>query len=274
MDRTLSRNESKVVLDLEWRGQKTVTLDEIQAALSCSNSYARFMAHQLAEKGWLERLKPGLYQFVPAERGQDGVADTNPLAAGALLASPYFFSFGTACTYHGLTDQVFSEVYLATRARRRPRFVRGKRYVFVPMAEAQFFGDSEVNALGARVQMATVERALLDALDRPRYAGGIGEVSGIVARASRRVSWNALLDCLRRFGESALVQRLGHLLEINRIDVPQEVLSALRTLVSPESKITLGSRVKWGLNGPLSRSWNVIVNVPAEVLLAGHAARD
>jgi hypothetical protein len=35
------------------------------------------------------------------------VADTNPLAAGAVLVRPYFFSFGTACTYHGLTDQVF-----------------------------------------------------------------------------------------------------------------------------------------------------------------------
>ena len=31
MERTLSQNESKVILDLEWRGQKTVTLAEIRA---------------------------------------------------------------------------------------------------------------------------------------------------------------------------------------------------------------------------------------------------
>lgn len=269
MTRTLSSNESKVVLDLEWRGQKTVTLGEIQAALACSNSYARFMAHRLADKGWLERLRPGMYQFVPAERGRDGVADTNPLAAGAVLVSPYFFSFGTACTYYGLTDQVFSEVYLVTRARRRPRLVRGKRYVFVPVTEDRFFGVSERNVLGATVQMATVERALIDALDRPRYAGGIGEVSGMVAQANRRVSWNALLDSLRRFGESAIVQRLGYLLEVNGTEIPPAMLAALRGLVKPGSKVPVGSRARWGPHGPLSKAWNVIENVPADVLQAG-----
>jgi predicted transcriptional regulator of viral defense system len=269
MERTLSRNESKVVLDLEWRGQKTVTLGEIQAALACSGSYARFMAHQLVKKGWLERLRPGLYQLVPAERGREGVADTNPLAVGAVLVSPSFFSFGTACTHHGLTEQVFSEVSLVTRARRRPQLVRGTRYVFVPVPEERFFGFTERTVLGAPVQMATVERALVDAVDRPRYAGGIGEVSRIVARASRRMSWDALLTILRRVGESALVQRLGYLLECNRVAVPPETLAALHGLVRPGSKIPLGPRARWGLHGPLSRAWNVIENVPREVLLEG-----
>jgi predicted transcriptional regulator of viral defense system len=274
MDRTLSKNESKVVLSLEWLGETTVTLDRIRAALSCSDGYARFMAHRLVQKGWLERLRAGLYQFVPAERGRDGVADTHPLAAGALLVSPYFFSFGTACTHHRLTEQVFSEVYLVTRARRRALLMRGKRFVFVPVAEEKFFGFTEVKVLGATVTMATVERALVDALYRPRYAGGIGEVSGMVARACRRVSWNALLDCLRRFGESALVQRLGYLLELQRIEVPQETLCALRGLVKPGSKISLGSRARWGEHGRLSRSWNVIENVPAQVLVGRTVQRD
>ena len=269
MERTLSQNESKVVLDLEWRGQRTVTLDEIKAALACSDNYARYMAHRLVKKGWLERLLPGLYHLVPADRGREGVADTNPLAAGAVLVSPSFFSFGTACTLHGLTEQVFAEIYLVTRTRMKPRRVRDKRYVFVPVPEDRFFGFSELTVLGAAVQMATIARALADAVDRPRYAGGIGEVSRIVTRASRRVSWDALLDGLRQFGESALVQRLGYLLELNRAEVPREALDVLRGLVRPGSKIPLGPRAKWGLHGPLSQRWNVIENVPREVLLSG-----
>ncbi|MFC2171737.1 hypothetical protein ACFLU6_03780 [Acidobacteriota bacterium] len=122
---------------------------------------------------WLERLRPGLYQLVPASRGRDGVADTNPLAAGALLTSPYFFSFGTACTHHGLTEQRFSEVYVACRERRKDENIRGIRYVFVHVPEQQFFGFTENRVLGASVQMATLERALLDAINRPRYSGGI-----------------------------------------------------------------------------------------------------
>lgn len=225
------------------------------------------MVHQLVKKGWLERLRPGLYQLVPAERGREGVADTNPLTAGAVLVAPYFFSFGTACTQHGLTEQVFSEVFVVTRVRRKPKVVRGKRYVFVPVPEERFFGFAEQKILGEPVKMATVERALVDALDRPRYAGGIGEVSRIVARSARRVAWDELLDCLRRFGVSALTQRLGYLLELSGVEVPTDVLDALHGLVRKGTKVPLGPGAKWGRHGPLSRSWGVIENVPRDVLL-------
>ena len=57
MERTLSRNEARVVLDLEWRECETVTLAEIRAALDASEGYARKFAHGLVRKGWFERLR-------------------------------------------------------------------------------------------------------------------------------------------------------------------------------------------------------------------------
>lgn len=268
MERTLSQNEAKVVLDLEWRNQKTLTLAELRAALGASETYARKVAHGLVKKGWLERLRPGLFQLIPADRGREGVADTNPLAAGAALVSPYFYSFGTACTHHGLTEQVFSEVYLACQEERRSETIRDKRYVFVHVAELRFFGFEETSVLGHAVQMATIERALLDAIDRPRYAGGIGEVSRIAQRGASKVSWDTLLDLVRRWGSSALVQRLGYFMALHDVDVPDLVRAELLGLVRPESKIQLGPRRKWGTSGKLVRPWNVVENVPADVLIS------
>jgi predicted transcriptional regulator of viral defense system len=268
MERTLSRTEAKVVLDLEWRNQKTITLAALREALGASESYARKFAHRLVQKGWFERLRPGLFQLVPAGRGREGVADTNPLAAGAALVSPYFYSFGTACTHHGFTEQVFSEVYLACKERRRTETIRDKRYVFVYVSEQRFFGFEEIGVLGHAVQMATTERALLDAIDRPRFAGGIGEVSRIVTRAASNVSWDALLDLSRRWGSSALVQRLGYFFDLHTVDVPDQVRVSLLKLVRPQSKIQLGSRRKWGTSGKLVRPWNVLENVPRHVLVS------
>lgn len=273
MERTLSHNEARVVLELEWRNQKTVTLAELRAALGASEAYARKVAHGLVRKGWLERLRPGLYQLVPANRGREGVADTNPLAAGAVLASPYFYSFGTACTHHGFTEQVFSEVYIACPQQRRPETIRGKRYVFVQVPAARFFGFSDVRVLGHAVHMAKPERALLDAIDRPRFAGGIGEVSRIAVRAGRRISWNELMDLARRWRQSAVVQRLGYLVDLHEIDLPHHVRNAMLRLVRPESKILLASRQRWGTSGRLARPWNVIENVPRDVLLPRHEQR-
>jgi predicted transcriptional regulator of viral defense system len=267
MERSLSKNEAKVILDLEWRGQTTVTLAELRQALSASESYARFFAHKLVQKGWLERLRPGLFRLVPAARGREGVADANPLTAGAALVSPYFFSFGTACTHYGLTEQVFAEVYIACQARRRPVVVRGKRYVLVEVPPERFFGFAELTVLGEPVQMATLERALLDALDRPQHAGGLGEVSRIVSRAASRVAWPALLDLARRRQAASVIQRLGCLLDLHRAEVPADVRAELVELTRGASKIQLGPRAKWGYAGTLMQPWNVVENVPRDVLV-------
>ncbi len=268
MERTLSKNEAKIILDLEWQGKATVTLADLHKMLDGSEGYARYLAHRLVKKGWLERLRPGLFLLVPASRGRDGVADTNPLVAGAVLVSPYFFSFGTACTHHGLTEQRFSEIYLACRERRVGESIRGIRYVFVHVPEQQFFGFAEAHALGAPVQMATLERALLDAIARPRQSGGIGEISHIAMRAAPRISWDALVELARRWGSSALVQRLGYLLDLHGATMPEATRAELLAIIRPHSKIHLGSRRRWGTSGKLASPWNVVVNVPREVLFA------
>ncbi|MEW5982372.1 MAG: type IV toxin-antitoxin system AbiEi family antitoxin [Acidobacteriota bacterium] len=270
MNRTLSKNEAQIVLDLEWRGEKTATLEHIRRIVGASDGYARHLAHGLVKKGWLERLRPGLFQLVPADRGVDGVADTNPLAAGAVLAAPYFFSFGTACTHHGLTEQRFAEVYVACRQRRPAESIRAVRYVFVHVRANRFFGFEETSALGSAVQMATLERALLDAIDRPQFAGGMGEVSSIVGRAARRVSWRRLVEYARAWNSSALVQRLGYYLDLHQAQIPAATRSAMLRLIVPHSKIHVGSRRRWGTTGRLAKPWNVVENVPRDVLLSGN----
>lgn len=268
MERTLTKNEAKVVLDLEWRKQRVVTLAELREALGASENYARLFAHRLVKKGWFERLRPGLFQLVPADRGREGVADMNPLAAGAVLISPYFYSFGTACTHHGLTEQVFSEIYLACQQQRRPETIRDRRYVFVHVPEQRFFGFKEITVLGYPVHMATAERTVLDVIDRPGHAGGIGEVSRIVARSVTRISLGALLELARMWMSSALTQRLGYFLELHQADVPDDVRATLLKLIRPNSKIQLGSRRRWGTTGKLVLPWNVVVNVPRDVLIS------
>jgi predicted transcriptional regulator of viral defense system len=267
MERTLSKNEARVVLDLEERGQRTVTLEDLSTVLVASDGYARYVAHRLVRKGWLERLRPGLFQLIPAQRGREAVADTNPLLAGAALVHPYFFSFGTACTHHGFTEQVFAEIYLACLERHRPQEIRGVRYVFAHVSARRFFGFEETSVLGTAVQMATPERALVDALGRPHYAGGIGEVSRMVARALSRLAPDRLVEVLERWGESALAQRLGYLAELHGVECDPVLRVGLDRLVRPGSKVLLGPRRRWGTSGTLARRWNIIENVPRDVLV-------
>jgi len=136
----------------------------------------------------------------------------------------------------------------------------------VHVPKHRFFGFMETRVLGAPVQMAILERALLDAIDRPRHAGGIGEVSRITIRAAPRVSWDALVDLVKRWGSSSLVQRLGCLMDLHNAPFPENKRDELVSAIRPRSKIHLASRRQWGTRGKLASPWNVVINVPKEVL--------
>jgi predicted transcriptional regulator of viral defense system len=184
----------------------------------------------------------------------------------ALLAPTGFFSYGTACTHHGFTEQGFAEVYVACDKPHRPRTVRSTRYVFVFLPPAGFFGFEETNVFGSVVKMATPGRALIDALDRPQYAGGIREVARIAAKAARRLDWSQLHGYLGQWQESAIVQRLGYLLDLSKTTWPSGARERLLALVHPKSKVHPGPRREWGTGGHLSLPWGIIENVPREQL--------
>ena len=125
MERTLSKTEAKFVLDLEWRNQKTVTLTEMREA---SENYARLFAHRLVKKGWLERLRPGLFQLIPADRGPEGVADTNPLAAGAVLVSRRRWrTTGKLVRTWNVVENVPRDVLIPKEEKPRRRVVRSRK---------------------------------------------------------------------------------------------------------------------------------------------------
>ena len=65
-----------------------------------------------------------------------------------------------------------------------------------------------------------------------------------------------------------MVQRLGYFVDLHRVDLPDPVRAGLLELVRPKSKIQIGSRRKWGTSGKLVRPWNVVENVPQDVLIS------
>jgi|GEM_PF-5367000 len=61
MERTLSENEAKVALGLEWRNQKTITLNELRQALGVSEVYARKLAHGLVKNAGSSAFVPDYF---------------------------------------------------------------------------------------------------------------------------------------------------------------------------------------------------------------------
>ena len=77
LTRSLSTQESKVVLALTERGRREATRAEIVDLLGGSVKAADHVIESLRRKGWLQRATWGEYLLIPAEQGPDALGDSN-----------------------------------------------------------------------------------------------------------------------------------------------------------------------------------------------------
>jgi predicted transcriptional regulator of viral defense system len=264
LTRSLSTQESKVVLALTERGRREATRAEIVDLLGGSAKAADHVIESLRRKGWLERATWGEYLLIPPEQGPDALGDSNLLALASRVADPYYIGFSTAAAHYGLTTQHRNVIYVVTPARLRTREVGEARVRIVNPSPDKFFGFEPVDVLGYKVMISDREKTAIDCIDRPSLAGGVGEAAMILATASRRFDWTKAVSYLQRIESGALVRRFGWLADHVAADVPDEIRERLLAM-------TGGGTTRARL-GPLhyhkipdaigyDKTWRLFVNV-------------
>ena len=89
--RSLSHQESRVVLALSERGRRETTRGEIINLLGVSPKAADNVIESLRRKGWIERAAWGEYLLIPPEQGPDALGDSNLLALASRITSRLCF---------------------------------------------------------------------------------------------------------------------------------------------------------------------------------------
>ena len=268
MTRSLSTQEARLVMQLEWDKQPVVTIPQAMKTLGVSYNHARQVLHRLARDRWLAQIVPGKYELIPAERGNHAFVDTNPLFIGSTLIEPYYFSFATAAFFHGLSTQASATVYVATtKGKSRQRLVRDKEYRFVIQPPRKFFGAIEVSAFGNKVVMAEPEKTVIDSLDQPAYAGGVPEVAAMLVNGKGRLNWKRLAEYALRYRAHALIQRLGYLAEALGLKLDSGTRKVLLANIG-KSITYLGAPSQWKQGGQYDSAWQIVDNIPRRELLA------
>jgi predicted transcriptional regulator of viral defense system len=268
--RSLSPQESRVVLALTERGQRETTRREIVELLGGSPKVADHVIESLRRKGWLQRASWGEYLLIPPEQGPDALGDSNLLALASRIANPYYIGFSTAAAHYGLTTQHRNVIFLVTPVRLRTREVGESRVQIVNQAASKFFGFEPADVLGYKVMISDREKTAIDCIDRPALAGGAGEAATILATASRRFDWTKATDYLERIGSGALARRFGWLVDHVEADVPEGVRDHLLQLAAQSRKTWFGTdpvrtRAVQGAIG-YDKTWRVFVNATREDL--------
>ena len=209
---------------------------------------------RLKSTGLVAEVEKGKYLLLGLEPER---VLSNPLFIGSHLTTPAYVSYWSALHYYGFTEQVPLTTFLATTKRKGPVMFRGFRFRFVTVKPYKYFGYRRERLGDLPALIADEPKAIVDSLDLPDYAGGIGEVAKALRAALDVLDVAVLIEYANRMTDKSLGSRLGYLLE---------------TLGhSAEGVIRSASPVKLDPSGPRSGEtvtrWQVIVNIPMNELL-------
>ena len=266
--RSLSPLEAAVVLALEWQEKPVISRAEIADLLGGSTDRADRVIRSLRRKNWLQRISGGRYLLIPAERGPSGIPDSNMLAVGQHLVEPYYFGYGTAAAHYRFTAQSRSVAWIVTTKQVPERSLRGTTFRFVCVTPRKFFGFEPTSVYEQKVHMSDREKTVIDCVDQSDFAGGVGELTRIIASAAPKFDRAKFCDYAAKFGSVAVVQRFGALADRAKVELPEESRRTLHSLLKRNSRSFLASPKVWGTEGRYDRAWQVIINVPDREILS------
>lgn len=217
----LSTRESRLLSRLASEGHEIISIDDIETTLEIAPSTAREIASRLAEKGWLDRILPGRYLIIPLAAGETSVYTTHEYLIATHVADPMYVGYYSALSHHGLTEQVPRTVYVVSPTRAQSQEIHGVPYRVVTVTRGKFFGYEPTSIEGTSVNVADLEKTLVDCADHPEYCGGIRELTNaMVAAEEQGCSWTTIGEYLQRLDNGAAIKRIVFLADQLDIALP------------------------------------------------------
>lgn len=218
------------------------------------------LMYRMRKKGLAHQLQAGRYAInVHGEPSRFPILDSLEDLAPALLdrlGRDYFLSWHSALWHHGLIDQQAQRLLVAVPKQKRDAHIGRLHVHFVRPAARKFFGWEVVEAGAVGLRVATIEKALLDSFDLPRYAAPVAIVAEALKISYReaRLDPERLVSMALRFASPALNRRLGFFMDFYGIPGADPLLAHLgrdwAVALEPGGRVDVDET-------PVDRRWRV-----------------
>ncbi len=259
----LSTQERKIIKHFSAKEQLMISPDDVLAIHPCSRKNANQILSRLARKGWLQRLRRGMYTVVPLSSltPEPVIENAWPLAMD--LFQPAFISGWSAAEHWDLTEQIFNSVSVVTTGKQRKteQMTGGIRFRVRTLPKKRFFGAKKIWFGSHPIQIADPSRLLIDILDLPRFGGGGRHTTDIVRNywKSGMHESKLLFEYATRYQRGAVFKRLGFLAEKFDAPVSEKWIKACRQNISKGiSKLDPDGPAA----GKIISQWNLRINMP------------
>ena len=155
---------------------------EFQSRHGSGNASTRksLLAHY-ERRDRITRVRRGVYAVIPAGSTSEN-APIDPYLVASRLAPDAVLAYHTALAFHGRAYSISQQFEFLTATAARPLRFRSWQFrpVSIPKAlrraNKEIFGVQEAERMGLPVHVTTLERTLVDVLDRPDLGGGWEEI--------------------------------------------------------------------------------------------------
>jgi predicted transcriptional regulator of viral defense system/predicted nucleotidyltransferase len=221
---------------------------------------ARIWLSYFARKGWLSRVKRGLYITVPLGTISPKDHKENPWIIVDKVFSPCYIGGWSAAEYWEFTDQIFNSIVVFTlrKFRNKRMNIKGTEYL-LKFRNPKYFGKTKTVWIeNHKIQISDPVQTIIDILDDPSAGGGIRNVSDIVREYfnSKYRNDGTIIDYIETRKNRTAYKRLGYLIETLEIDA-SDLRETCRNKVS--SGFTLLDPMRKP-KGKFTSRWNLQIN--------------
>lgn len=208
----------RVRLSTVLRGTKgTISVAEAADLLDMPSAGAAKLLSRWAKKGWLSRVRRGLYISIPLESRTVDIPLEDAWVIADKLYGPCYIGGWTAAEYWDLTEQIFRTVIVLTtqRPRERKQSIKGTDFLLKTVPDKAMFGLKAVWRGQLKVNVSDTTRTVLDMLSDPQLGGGLRSTVDMFKNymTSENKDVALLIEYADQLGNGAVFKRLGFLLE-------------------------------------------------------------
>lgn len=226
-----------------------------------STIYNLLTYHQ--NKRHIRRIRRGLYCAIP--KGADADSHmVDPFLLASKLTIDAVIGYRTALYFFGKLHSIPNEfVYLSSKKEKDPFVYQGTLYraVSIPVVLKNLnqsgFGVKTIDHLGQKIRITTLERAVVDILDRPYLCGSWEEI-WLSLENIEYLNLTEVFDYALLLRNATTIAKLGFYLEMHKDElmVSDHYLDELRKYI-PHTPHYLGK----DKNSPqrLISAWNLII---------------
>lgn len=246
-------------LNLTQRGPFTAS-DAIKI-FNFSERETSILLAYFARKGWLSRIRRGLYLTVPLGTINPGELKENPWIVASRVFAPCYIGGWSAAEYWEFTEQIFNSIVVFTtkKIRRKNIRIQGTDFLVKHIGEKYFGKTKYIWLENQKIQVSDPLQTVVDILDDPYTGGGMRNTAEIVREyfASQHRNDIGIVEHIKAGNNRTIYKRLGYLIETLKIDagnlkeICKKNISAGFSLLDPavDSK------------GRFNTKWNLRVNV-------------